>query len=304
MIINLCGAGLSNSDIALALSRDVRTVNKWYQRWYNTGEVNVIKQRGRPRATTSEEDLNISLHAIQKPSITSNEIKTEAQIDCCRMTVGRRLRESKLFCRIARIKEHLSAGHKARRMLFAENNLNFAFWDRTIIVDESTFMTGHKTRTLVRRPIATAYEEKYIVQSAHSGRKSLPVFGLMHAEAIGPLVCIEGTFDSEKYIDILDDIVLPYIEEHFPDGHFYYYQDNSPIHRARTVREWFERNIPVHQLFETPPKSPDIPPIENLWGLAKVRVSSDGIYADEEELWLAICEAWNDMRELTNNSRN
>jgi hypothetical protein len=186
------------------------------------------------------------------------------------MTVGRRLRESKLFCRVARIKEHLSAGLKARNRLFAENNLNFAFWDRTIIVDESTFMTGHKTRTFVRRPIATAYEEKYIVQRAHSGRKSLPVFGLMHAEAIGPLVRIEGTFDAEKYIDILDDTVLPYIEEHFPDGHFYYYQDNSPIHRARTVREWFERNIPVHQIFETPPKSPDIPPIENLWGLAKV----------------------------------
>jgi DNA-binding CsgD family transcriptional regulator len=33
MIINLCEAGLSNSDTALALSHDVRTVNKWYQRW-------------------------------------------------------------------------------------------------------------------------------------------------------------------------------------------------------------------------------------------------------------------------------
>jgi hypothetical protein len=128
------------------------------------------------------------------------------------MTVGRRLRESKLFCRIARINEHLSAGHKTRRMLFAENNLNFAFWDRTIIVDESTFITGHKTRTLVRRPIAiTAYEEKCIVQNAHSRRKSLPVFGVMHAEAIGLLVRIKGTFDAEKYIDILDDTVLPYI---------------------------------------------------------------------------------------------
>ncbi len=41
-----------------------------------------------------------------------------------------------------------------------------------------------------------------------------------------------------------------------------------------------------------------------MWGLAKVRVLSDGIYADEEELWLAICKAWNDMRELTNYSRN
>jgi transposase len=102
IIINLCGP--SNSDIALVLSRDVRTVNKWYQRWYNTGEVNVIKQRGGPRATTSEEDLNISLHAIQKPSITSNKIKTEAQIDCSHMNVGRHLRESKLFRRVARIK--------------------------------------------------------------------------------------------------------------------------------------------------------------------------------------------------------
>jgi hypothetical protein len=89
-------------------------------------------------------------------------------------------------------------------------------------------------------------KKKYIVQSSHSCRKPLPVFGLMHAEAIGPLVRIEGTFDAEKYIDILDDTVLPYIEEHFSNGHFYYYQDNSPIHRAKTVREWFGWNIPVH----------------------------------------------------------
>jgi hypothetical protein len=55
-------------------------------------------------------------------------------------------------------------------------------------------------------------------------------------------------------------------------------------------------DILVHQLFETTPKSPDIPPIENLWGLAKVRVASDGVYADQQ-LWLSICEAWNHTRE-------
>jgi hypothetical protein len=114
-------------------------------------------------------------------------------------------------------------------------------------------MTGHAVRTLIRRPIGAAYDERYIVEKAHSGRKSISVFGLMHAQAIGPLVRIEGRFDAEKYIDILNETVLPYIEEHFPDGHFYYYQDNSPIHKARAVREWFEQNIPNHQLFQTPP---------------------------------------------------
>jgi hypothetical protein len=47
-------------------------------------------------------------------------------------------------------------------------------------------------------------------------------------------------------ISIFSTTVLLYIEEHFSNGHFYYYQDNSPIHRARTVRKWFGWNTPVH----------------------------------------------------------
>jgi hypothetical protein len=117
------------------------------------------------------------------------------------------------------MKEHLSAGHKARRLQFAQNNSNFQFWDRTIIVVESTFTTGHAIRTLVRRPIGMAFDQKRIVERAQSGRISIPVFGLMHAGAIGPLVRIEGRFDAEKYIDILNE-VLPYIEENFVDGNF------------------------------------------------------------------------------------
>jgi hypothetical protein len=37
------------------------------------------------------------------------------------------------------------------------------------------------------------------------------------AEAFGPLFRIEGTFDAEKYNDILNDTVLPYIE-HFHEN--------------------------------------------------------------------------------------
>ncbi len=71
MIISLFGAGLSISDIAIALSRDKRIVKKWYKRWNNMGEVNAIKQLGRLRAITSDEDLYISLHAIHKPLVTN-----------------------------------------------------------------------------------------------------------------------------------------------------------------------------------------------------------------------------------------
>ncbi len=56
--------------------------------------------------------------------------------------------------------------------------------------------------------------------------------------------------------------------------------------------------------FSTPPKSPDIPPIENLWGRAKVKVENKGIFANEEELWLAISDAWIEMRENVDYAQN
>jgi hypothetical protein len=36
-------------------------------------------------------------------------------------------------------------------------------------------------------------------------------------------------------------------------------------------------------LIQTPENPPDINPIENLWGRARVKVANDGIYANEEE---------------------
>ncbi len=163
-------------------------------------------------------------------------------------------------------------------------------------MDESTFMTGHAVRALVRRPIGTAFEEKFIVEKAQSGRRPIPVFGTLCSRGTGPLVRIEGRFDAEKYIEILDETVLPFVEDNFPDGDFYYYQDNSPTHRANIVRQWFDHNLAEYQLIQTPAKSPDINPIENLWGRAKVKVANDGIYANEEDLWLSITDSWLEMQ--------
>ncbi len=49
-------------------------------------------------------------------------------------------------------------------------------------------------------------------------------------------------------------------------------------------------------MIQTPVKSPDINPIENLLGRAEVKVANDGIYANEEDLWLAITDSWLEMQ--------
>jgi hypothetical protein len=95
------------------------------------------------------------------------------------MTITKRLKEAKLYCRVARKKAFLSAGHKARRLQFANSYRDFNEWERTIFVDESTFQSGRSYRVLIRRPIGTAFHEEYIQKTAYSGRKSVCVFGLM-----------------------------------------------------------------------------------------------------------------------------
>jgi len=78
-----------------------------------------IKHMRRQRATTIQQDLDIALCATQNPRTISAQIKQELGLDISLVTIGKKLRESKLFCRVAQQKEHLSVGHKARRIQFA-----------------------------------------------------------------------------------------------------------------------------------------------------------------------------------------
>ncbi len=104
------------------------------------------------------------------------------------------------------------------------------------------------------------------VQAVHnSGRKTVPVWAWFSADGGGDFVRIQGRFNSEKYLDILQNVFLPSVRQRFPDGRFRFIHDNSSIHRAHIVRAWF-REHPEIEVLPWPPKGADINPIENIWG--------------------------------------
>ena len=69
--------------------------------------------------------------------------------------------------------------------------------------------------------------------------------------------------DAQFYIRILEDSLIPFLRQKFAGCEHRFMQDNDPKHCSRIAKQFFEDNNV--NWWRTPPESPDLNPIENLW---------------------------------------
>jgi len=98
-----------------------------------------------------------------------------------------------------------------------------------------------------------------------------------------------GNLDGKRYAHTIEHHVLPVVRRIYGPN-FVFQQDNAPIHVSKQAKKMFDRN--QVNLMEWPPLSPDLNPIENLFGILSRMIYKGGRqYHSEGKLWHAIKQA-------------
>ncbi|GBM12742.1 Transposable element Tc3 transposase [Araneus ventricosus] len=87
------------------------------------------------------------------------------------------------------------------------------------------------------------------------------------------LAFLDGRQNSPKYIETLENHLMPFAEN-IGGRNWEYHHDNAPTHTFSATKDYLNsKNVTV---LKRPLMSPDLNPIENVWGIMSRKVYENG----------------------------
>lgn len=285
-ILNLRLKGETIRSIALKTNRNKCTINNFLK---NPEEYGRTKRSGRPPKLTDREKRQIKRLAVNK-KISPSQIRQKLTLPVSTRRIQQLLSADKNLKYQKRLAEpRLLPRHKSARLTFAEK---YKFWDTewqsVIFSDEKKFnLDGPDGCQKYWRDVRRDRETRY-ARNFQGG--SLMVWGAFGYRGKSPICFVTHKMDSKLYCELLDNVLIDFAEDLW-DSDWIFQQDNAAIHVSRETKLFLStKNI---NTLEWPAVSPDLNPIENLWGILSKRVYASGRqYETLSQLKTAIQEEW------------
>ncbi len=162
-------------------------------------------------------------------------------------------------------------------------------WSKVLFSDESKFCISFGNKV----PESGGRVERHRIHVAWSPvwsfHKSVMIWAVMSSAGVGPLCFLKSTVNAAIYQEILEHFMLPSADKLYGDADFIFQQDLAPAHTAKGTKSWFnDHGVTV---LDWPANSPDLNPIENLWGIVK-RKMRDTRPNNADDLKVTVKETW------------
>ena len=258
---------------------------------------------GRPQKL-SENDLCYATRLI-----TSGKVDTAVQLaktlqevtnqSCSTQTVRKHMRVMGLKAMVNKKRPLLTKRHIKEMVNFAVAHQHWTIeeWKKVVWSDETKInRLGSDGRKWVWKKAGEPLNNRQVEGTVKFGGGNLMMWGCMMWEVVGYGCRIEGKMDADLYTQILEDELQNSLEYYGKEaGDIIFQQDNDPKHTSKKARKWFEDH--EFNVMKWPAQSPDLNPIEHLWGHLKRRLADypeppKGIL----ELWERAEKEWNEIR--------
>jgi hypothetical protein len=230
---------------------------------------------------------------VGNQTVSCAQVKSNLAIPQSRRTILRVIRSNKNLKYLKRKKKPaLKLSHKVNRLSWARSKVGWGQqWQNVVFSDEKKFNLDGPDG--FRHYWHDLRKEELIFSKHHSGTGTVMIWAGFSSKGKTNLGFVKPSSTALHYQQVLQTHLLPdWNRVGGPAAIFM--EDNAPIHKAHSTKAWFRgQKIKV---MEWPAYSPDLNPIENVWGVLARKVYANGKQFDNVvDLKTAVQEAWNDI---------